>query len=67
MAGLLCVRSHNNLATQCTFGSGGTLHTFLKILIDTKRFHDFFLSGDDRNIEEVYVCGKQVVPFSSSV
>uniref|UniRef100_A0A2R9BSB0 Guanine deaminase n=1 Tax=Pan paniscus TaxID=9597 RepID=A0A2R9BSB0_PANPA len=31
--------------------------------------HDslIFLSGDDRNIEEVYVGGKQVVPFSSSV
>ncbi|XP_005004801.1 guanine deaminase [Cavia porcellus] len=27
----------------------------------------FFFLGDDRNIEEVYVGGKQVVPFSSSV
>lgn len=27
----------------------------------------FLYLGDDRNIEEVYVCGKQVVPFSSSV
>ncbi|XP_004637186.1 guanine deaminase [Octodon degus] len=27
----------------------------------------FFYLGDDRNIEEVYVGGKQVVPFSSSV
>uniref|UniRef100_A0A8D0L9K6 Guanine deaminase n=1 Tax=Sphenodon punctatus TaxID=8508 RepID=A0A8D0L9K6_SPHPU len=27
----------------------------------------FMVSGDDRNIEEVYVAGKHVVPFSSSV
>lgn len=27
----------------------------------------FVISGDDRNIEEVYVAGKLVVPFSSSV
>lgn len=27
----------------------------------------FLYLGDDRNIEEVYVGGKQVVPFSSSV
>ncbi|KAM9642706.1 guanine deaminase isoform 1-T1 [Trichechus inunguis] len=27
----------------------------------------FLYLGDDRNIEEVYVAGKQVVPFSSSV
>ncbi|XP_043831042.1 guanine deaminase isoform X1 [Dromiciops gliroides] len=27
----------------------------------------FFYLGDDRNIDEVYVSGKQVVPFSSSV
>ncbi|NWV28739.1 GUAD deaminase, partial [Origma solitaria] len=28
---------------------------------------DHVISGDDRNISEVYVAGKQVVPFSSSV
>ncbi|NWI15230.1 GUAD deaminase, partial [Crypturellus soui] len=28
---------------------------------------DSIISGDDRNISEVYVSGKQVVPFSSSV
>ncbi|XP_019410905.1 PREDICTED: guanine deaminase [Crocodylus porosus] len=30
-------------------------------------FQKFLYLGDDRNISEVYVAGKQVVPFSSSV
>ncbi|NXE94756.1 GUAD deaminase, partial [Menura novaehollandiae] len=34
---------------------------------DVGKVHDTDRKGDDRNISEVYVAGKQVVPFSSSV
>ncbi|NWR00048.1 GUAD deaminase, partial [Paradoxornis webbianus] len=34
---------------------------------DVRKVHDTDRKGDDRNISEVYVAGKQVVPFSSSV
>lgn len=47
-----------------------SLPVAIKILTDTQHFINdslIVLSGDDRNIEEVYVGGKQVVPFSSSV
>ncbi|XP_071586262.1 guanine deaminase [Heliangelus exortis] len=40
-------------------------------MFSTDKFEDtlqkFLYLGDDRNISEVYVAGKQVVPFSSSV